>query len=92
MPALGGKWVRIRIGNGQWVAGWFDADSYVSCYPEPRDIYIAYQYEVDRTGRIGGILPQSAGVWLSLKEGDIIEWLNHPNDNAASAQGATADE
>lgn len=71
----GGRWVRIRVAEGKWVGGWFGNRSYVSTYPEPRDIYIEEQHHVAKGGQIGEQVRGSAGVWLALTEGDVVEWI-----------------
>lgn len=76
---LQGRWVRIRLAEGRWVGGWFGVNSFVSTYPEPRDIFIEDQHHIDPDGAIGAAVTASAGVWVSLKDGDIVEWL-HPDD------------
>ncbi len=74
-PALGGHWIRIRVADRTWVGGWYGDESYVSTYPEPRDIYIEDQHHVGEDGMIGAAVDGSAGVWLALKDGDIVEWI-----------------
>lgn len=74
-PILGGHWIRVRIGEGKWVGGWYGADSFVSTYPEPRDIYIEDQHYIDESGKIMEETEGSAGVWVSVREGDIVEWV-----------------
>ncbi len=75
-PGLGGRWIRIRTADGKWVAGWYANGSYVSTYPEPRDIYVEDQHSVDKDGTIGGPVPNSAGFWMALRDGDIVEWID----------------
>jgi len=75
-PQRGGCWVRIRVGEGKWVGGWYGDQSFVSTYPEARDIYVEEQHHVDAAGVIGGLAAGSAGFWLSLKDGDVVEWVN----------------
>lgn len=74
-PGLGGHWIRIRVADRTWVGGWFGNDSYVSTYPEPRDLYVEEQHHVDSSGVIGPPVEGSAGFWLALKEGDTVEWV-----------------
>lgn len=71
----GGKWIRIRVTPGQWVGGWFGSQSFVSTYPEPRDIFIEDQHHVDPGGVIGEAVEGSAGVWLAIEDGYVIEWV-----------------
>jgi hypothetical protein len=75
-PSRGGRFVRIRIGPGRWVGGWFGNDSYVSTYPEPPDIFLESQWAVDTEGQIGERVAKTAGVWLRLRDGDIVEWVD----------------
>lgn len=77
-PNLGGRWVRIRTAEGKWVGGWFGNGSYLSTYPEPHDIYVVDQHAVAADGTIGDQIPDTAGVWVKLKDGDIVEWINPP--------------
>jgi len=76
-PNLGG-WVRIRLADGKWVGGWIGDGSYVSTYPEPRDIYVSDQHDMAKDGTIGAMLPDSAGFWIALQDGDLVEWTNAP--------------
>ncbi len=77
-PNLGGRWIRIRLADGKWIAGWYGNGSYLSTYPEPHDIYVSDQHEVDATGIIGAQIPDTAGFWVALKDGDVVEWINPP--------------
>lgn len=77
-PNLGGRWVRIRTAEGKWVGGWFGNGSYISTYPEPHDIYVIDQHAVAKDGTIGDLVPDSAGFWMALKDGDIVEWIDPP--------------
>lgn len=66
--------VRIRIEAGKYVGGEFDADCYSSTYPEPRDLYIARQYEMGDDGKFLRPLPNGAGLWIRIQDGYIVEW------------------
>jgi Family of unknown function (DUF6338) len=74
-PAQGGNWVRIRIGDGKWVGGWYSNNSFISTYPEPRDIYIEDQHHIGARGQFGEMVEGSAGIWVALRDGDIVEWV-----------------
>lgn len=75
-PNLGGTWIRIRLGDGKWIGGWYGNGSYISTYPEPHDIYVSDQHDVAPDGTIGVQIPDTAGFWVTLKDGDVVEWLN----------------
>jgi hypothetical protein len=68
-------WVRVRIAPGQWVGGRFADGSYFSTYPEPRDLFIEDQYVVKEDGSFGERVPSSSGVWLSIRDDYVVEWL-----------------
>jgi Family of unknown function (DUF6338) len=76
-PSLGDTWVRVRLDEGTWVGGWYGGRSFTSSYPEPHDIFIEHQYILDNQGRFLEEIPNSAGVWVSIKDGAVIEWV-HP--------------
>jgi hypothetical protein len=68
-------WVRVRIAPGQWVGGRFADGSYFSTYPESRDLFIEDQYVVKEDGSFGERVPSSSGVWLSIRDDYVVEWL-----------------
>jgi hypothetical protein len=74
-PGLGGHFVRVRRAEGKWIAGWYDSRSYISTYPVPRDIYMQAQWHCDAKGKIGHRVEGTAGVWLSVRDDDIVEWI-----------------
>lgn len=47
----------------------------MSTYPEPRDVFIEDQHDVNPDGKIGAQIANSAGVWVPLEPGYIVEWL-----------------
>jgi hypothetical protein len=71
-----GKFVRIRMDEGTWVGGWFSTKSFMSTYPENRDLFIEAQYTMTSTGEFGGRVNGTAGVWVSAPEGVIVEWVD----------------
>lgn len=47
------RMVRVRLPDGRYVGGLFGPGSYVSTYPEPRDLYISHQYHFEEDGSFG---------------------------------------
>jgi hypothetical protein len=45
--------VRVLTGEGRWVGGWFDPDSFASSFPEARELYIAQQWKMSEDGALG---------------------------------------
>lgn len=74
-PHLSGSFVRIRTKEGGWIGGWFAGGSFVSTYPEERDIFISLQYRMNDDGSFDGEMERSRGVWVPLGEGYVVEWF-----------------
>jgi hypothetical protein len=75
----GGCFVRVRLTDGEYIGGWVKADSYVSGYPEPRDLFISSQWAVDPQGRFLHKIPGTLGFYLAVGEGVLVEWLEKPS-------------
>jgi hypothetical protein len=72
----GGKWIRILTDKGRWIGGWYADESFVSLYPEPRDIFLAEQWIMSADGDFVERAANGAGVWLSLESAQLIEWTD----------------
>jgi hypothetical protein len=70
------QFVRIRLEDGHWVGGWFSTRSFVSTYPEPRDIYVESEWEMDADGAFIRPLETTTGVWLLIGDSRIVEWVS----------------
>lgn len=77
--------VRVRLTDGRFVGGFFGPGSYVSTYPEPRDLYLSHQYEMKDDGSFAGPLPGTAGLWLRISDEHIVEFLE-PSYTATELQ------
>ncbi|MEY4510492.1 MAG: hypothetical protein RLZZ450_2614 [Pseudomonadota bacterium] len=74
--------VRITLTNGSYVAGIWGAGSLASPYPEPEDLFLEVQYEIDDQGVIGPPIPGSAGVWIPAREVRVLELLEPLQEKA----------
>jgi hypothetical protein len=75
-PRHGDCFVRIRLSDGKFVGGWI-GKSFVSTYPEPRDIYIGSQWYIDQdNGRFLGRIPATRGLYVALSNVELIEWMD----------------
>jgi hypothetical protein len=81
------RYVRILYPDGRWFGGYYDGDSYVSTYPEPRDIYISQPWKISETGAFQERNTESVGMWLAIPEGAIVEWLWGGERQIKSDQG-----
>lgn len=85
--ARGGCFVRIRLGDGKFIGGWVTEESFVSGYPEPRDIFIASQWAVDERGVFLRKIEGTLGVYVPLADNTVVEWLAKPvSENVSSVE------
>jgi hypothetical protein len=65
--------VRVLTTDGLWLGGWFGEASYVSTFPEPREMFIEVAHEIDSAGRIGRPQEESAGMYLRCDDIRAVE-------------------
>jgi hypothetical protein len=87
-PNLGNTFVRVRVNDGTWVGGWFSGESFLSSYPEPRDLFIQSQWKLDESGTFLAKVEGTRGVYVSCGNADIIEWVDAPPAQPAGQAGA----
>lgn len=69
------RMVRIQFPDGRWVGGFYGPGSFVSTFPQPRDIYISHQYEMDATGKFVAPIEKTGGVWLRISDEHVVEFV-----------------
>lgn len=74
----GGCFIRIRLSDGVYFGGWMDEKGYVSGYPEPKDVFIRWQWALDEKGVFLHEIENTQGVYLSISDGVVVEWLGRP--------------
>lgn len=67
--------VRVRMSDGTWVAGYYGPNSYASSHPDPRNLYLEMAYEVDNKGEIGKPITGTAGVVIDCTDAVVVELL-----------------
>lgn len=76
------RFVRIKTSTGVYIGGWFDAGGYISTYPYERDIFIAHQWRMSKTGHFLEKIEGSLGVWVPITDACHVEWIAHtPSEN-----------
>jgi hypothetical protein len=70
-----GQFVRVRLEDGSWVGGWFADKSFVSTFPQARDIFIESEWSMKVDGSFGDPLPESTGIWLAITDTRTVEWI-----------------
>lgn len=79
-PYIANCGVRIFTADGHWIGGWI-ADpgrSYVSKYPEPRDIFIEWEWKMSSTGDFLAPIEDSFGIYVPLSGTERVSWLALP--------------
>ncbi|MEF2977494.1 DUF6338 family protein [Subtercola sp. YIM 133946] len=72
------RFVRIKTSTGVYIGGWFDVGGYVSTYPYERDIFIAHQWRMSKTGVFLEPIADSLGVWVPITDTCHVEWIMGP--------------
>lgn len=69
-----GRMIRVTLPDGRRVGGFYGPGSYASTYPEPRDIFISHQYQMDSDGSLSEPAEGAAGMWLRISDEHIVEF------------------
>lgn len=70
--------VRILTTDGVWLGGWLGEQSFISSFPEPREIFIEVAHEMQPDGSIGNAQPWSAGIYVRCDDVRAVEFLRQP--------------
>jgi hypothetical protein len=73
-----GQFVRVRVESGTYFGGWYSTRSYMSTNPHGRDLYIEEQWRLRPDGSFDGPIVDGAGIWLSITETCVVDWLEAP--------------
>jgi Family of unknown function (DUF6338) len=82
-PLRGSTFIRVRQPDGSWVGGWFGAESFLSTWPEPHDLFIESQWRMTADGQFVERLEGTVGVYVSCPQGVVVEWVDAPTDPPA---------
>ncbi|UMP07167.1 DUF6338 family protein [Amycolatopsis sp. EV170708-02-1] len=75
----GGCFIRVRLSDGVYFGGWIDEQSFVSGYPEPKDIFIRSQWALNEKGVFLHKIQGTRGVYIPVSDGVVVEWLSMPD-------------
>ena len=68
-------YVRIRMRDGSWFAGWFGTNSYASSYPDAQGLYVEIEYAVDIKGALAEPISGSGGSFIDCTDAVLVELL-----------------
>lgn len=67
--------VRVLTDDGRWIGGYFDAESYASSFPQPRELFIGLQYRMRDDGAFAEPVEGSDGVYVRCDDVRLVEFL-----------------
>lgn len=84
-------YVRLLTNDGVWLGGWYGPNSFVSSYPEPREIYIETAHRMNDDGSFGDEQPGSGGLYVRCDDIRAVEFVdpaqwNTEDEDAAGKQ------
>ena len=71
-------YVRILTMDGRYIGGWFGANSFVSSYPEPREVFLEIAHHMYPDGRFGDEVSFSSGLYVRCDDVRLIELVDSP--------------
>jgi len=71
-------YLRVLTVDGVWLGGWFGSRSFISSFPEPREIYIETAHQMQPDGSIGEAQSWSAGMYIRCDDIRAVELLREP--------------
>jgi len=69
-------YVRILTLEGRYVGGWYGNDSFVSSYPEPREIFLEIAHHMHVDGRFGDEVEGSNGLYVRCDDVRLVELVD----------------
>lgn len=70
--------VRVLTEDGRWIGGLLSDKSWLSSFPEPREIFAEIAYTIDDTGTFGAPIPDSGGIFIRCDTVALVEFINLP--------------
>jgi len=80
--AEAGWFVRIKMADGSWYAGYWGPESWASTYPEQPSVFVETEYQVDEDGVIGDPVEKSEGSVIQCADAVVVELLGAADDDS----------
>jgi hypothetical protein len=69
-------YVRVLTVDGTWLGGWYGESSFVSSFPEPREMFIETAHLMEADGTIGPEQPGSNGLYVRCDDIRAVEFVD----------------
>lgn len=66
-------YVRALTTEGRYLGGWYGPDSFVSSFPEPREMYLETAHLMNPDGSFGDEVTDSAGLYIRCDDVRLVE-------------------
>jgi len=83
-------YVRVLTVDGTWLGGWYGENSFVSSFPEPREMFIETAHLMAPDGSFGPEQPGSNGLYVRCDDIRAVEFVD--GSDSMSDNGSTAKE
>jgi hypothetical protein len=83
--------VRVRMRDGTWFAGYYGPNSYASSYPDPPNLFVEASFDIDDRGVIENQIVNTKGAVIDCTDAVLVELLA-PLDEADEAQSQSGGE
>lgn len=80
------SFVRVRMKDGTWYAGYFGLNSYATSFPDERSVFVEVEYTVDPDGTIRDPVNGSVGSVIDCAEAVVVEFLTGHLDGGAESE------
>ncbi|EME19362.1 DUF6338 family protein [Rhodococcus qingshengii] len=67
--------VRVLTKEGLWVGGYAGVQSFLTSYPETREIFVEEAWELDNDGAFLTVDDASAGMWIRCDDAQLVQFL-----------------
>lgn len=80
--------IRVLTADNTWIGGYAGEESFVSAYPQQRDVYVEVAYELDSAGAFVRPVEGSAGMWISCSDAKLLQLVEVPSNDSGSDSGS----
>jgi hypothetical protein len=74
--------VRVLTKSETWVGGYAGKNSYLTGYPEARELFLEQAWELAPTGRFIRPVEQSDGVWIRCDDAQLVQFVREGDADA----------
>lgn len=78
--------VRVRMKDGTWFAGYYGTASYASSFPDAQSLFLESSFAVDSDGHIGDLIEGTAGAIVNCGDAILIELLRPADEPTTDAE------